>query len=75
MKNLNDLDISQGPECAYEAKAMDYSFLLKIWVKILVKNISKSLSSKYSPGMLAMHHNHLDHAKQSASDALKTASK
>ena len=43
--------------------------------KNIGKNISKSLSSKYSPGMLAMHQNLLDHAKQSASDALKTASK
>ena len=27
---------------------MDFCFLLKIWVEILVKNISKNLSSKYS---------------------------
>ena len=43
--------------------------------KNIGKNISKSLSSKYSPGMLAMHQNCLDHAKQSATDAFKTASK
>ena len=37
-------------------------------VKIIGKNISKSLSSKYSQ-------KRLDHAKQSATDTLKTASK
>ena len=39
------------------------------------KNISKSLSGKYSPGMLAMCQKLLDHAKKSATDALKTSSK
>ena len=39
------------------------------------KNISKSFSGKYSPGMLAMHQKLLDHAKKSATDALKTSSK
>ena len=39
------------------------------------QNISKNLSSKYSPGMLVMHQKRLDHAKQSATDAFKTASK
>ena len=42
--------------------------MLKIWVKILLKNISKSLISKYSQ-------NPLGHAKQSATDAFKTCSK
>ena len=37
-------------------------------VKIIGKNISKNLSSKYSQ-------KRLDHAKQSATDTLKTASK
>ena len=36
--------------------------------KIIGKNISKNVSSKYSQKLL-------DHAKQSATDALKTASK
>ena len=39
------------------------------------KNISNSLSGKYSPGMLAEHQKLLDHAKISATDALKTSSK
>ena len=41
----------------------------------LAKNISKKLSSKCSPGILATHQKLLDHAKQSATDVLKTASK
>ena len=36
--------------------------------KCIVTNISKTLSSKYSQ-------KHIDHAKQSATDALKTASR
>ena len=36
--------------------------------KNVAKNICKNLSNKYSPKLL-------DHAKQSATDALKTASK
>ena len=43
--------------------------------KTIVKNISKNLSGKYSPGMLAMRHKLLDHAKKYATDALKTSSK
>ena len=39
------------------------------------KNVSKNLSGKYSPGMLAMCQKLLDHAKQSATVAFKTASK
>ena len=39
------------------------------------KNISNSLSGKYSPGMLAEHQKRLNHAKTSATDALKTSSK
>ena len=38
---------------------MDFCLLLKTWGKILVENISKNLSSKYSQKLL-------DHAKQSA---------
>ena len=33
------------------------------------------MSGKYSPGMLAMCQKLLDHAKKSATDALKTSSK
>ena len=43
--------------------------------KNIVKIISKSLSGKYSPGMLAMCQKLVDHAKKSATDALKTSSK
>ena len=44
---------------------MDFCLLPEIRVR---KNISKNLSSKYGQKLL-------DHAKQSATDALKTASK
>ena len=43
--------------------------------KNIRKNISKSLSGKYSPGMLALRQKLLDNTKQSATDAFKTASK
>ena len=43
--------------------------------KNIGKNISKTLSGKYSPGMLAIRQKLLDHAKKSATDALKTSSK
>ena len=47
-----------------------------MWVKILVKKEAcKSLSGKYSPGMLVMDQKLLDRPKQSATDAFKTASK
>ena len=36
--------------------------------------MSKSLSGKYSLDMLAAHQKLLDHAEQSATDALKTSS-
>ena len=39
------------------------------------KNINKNVSGIYRTGMLAMHHKRLDHVKQSATDAFKTASK
>ena len=54
-----------------------YGFLsfAKNMGKNVSKNISKNLSGKYSPGMLAMRQRLLDHAKQSATDALKTSSK
>ena len=43
--------------------------------KTIGKNISKSLSGKYSPDMLAMRQKLFDHAKQSATDVFKTALK
>ena len=39
------------------------------------KNIIENLSGKYSPVMLAMRQKPLAHAKQSATDVFKTASK
>ena len=47
---------------------------VKNTVKNIGKNISKSLSGKYSLDMLAAHQKLLDHAEQSATDALKTNS-
>ena len=46
---------------------MDFCLLLKTWVEILV-NKSKNVSSKYSQKPF-------DHAKETATDALKPASK
>ena len=43
--------------------------------KNIGKNISKNLSGKYSLGMLALRQKLLNHAKKSATDALKTSSK
>ena len=43
--------------------------------KIICENTSKSLSGKYRPAMLVSCENPLDHAKQSATDILKTAPK
>ena len=43
--------------------------------KIIGKNIGKSMGGIYDSGMLAMRQKRLDHAKQSAIDALKTSSK
>ena len=39
------------------------------------KSISKSLSGRYSPGMLVMRQKLLDHAKKFTADALKASSK
>ena len=43
--------------------------------KSISKNVSKNLSDKYSPDMLAMRQKLFIHAKQSAADAFKSASK
>ena len=47
---------------------MDFYLLLKTWLKMLVKIISKNLSGKYSQKLL-------DHAKRSTADALEIISK
>ena len=49
-------------------KGYRFLFLLKIWTKNGGKNKTKNLRSKYS-------RKRLDHAKQSATNALNTASK
>ena len=46
----------------------------KNMVKSIGKNVSKTLSGKYGPGMLAARQKLPDHAKKSATDALKTSS-
>ena len=49
-------------------KSMDFCFFPKNIGKNIGKNISKNLNGKYSQ-------KRLDHAKQTATDAIKTASK
>ena len=39
---------------------MDFYLFLKIWVKILTKNISKNVSGKYGTGMLTLGQKLLD---------------
>ena len=51
----------------------DHGFLS--FAKNMDKKISKNLSDKCSPGMLAMRQKILEHTKKSATDALKTSSK
>ena len=57
--------------------AKDYALLsfAKNMGKNIGKNISRNLSDKYSPGISATCQKLLDHAKQSVTDAFKTASK
>ena len=43
--------------------------------KSIGKNISRNLSVKYGPSMLAMHQKLLDHAKNLATNAIKSFSK
>ena len=43
--------------------------------KRISKNVSKNLGSKYSPGVLAVGQELLDHAKRSPRDTFKAASK
>ena len=45
------------------------------FAKNMGKNISENLSGQYDPGILAAHRKLLDHAKQSATDPLKTSLK
>ena len=55
-------------------KGYQFFLLLNIGMKF-AKSISKNLSGKYSPGMLAMHQKSLDNAKQSVTEKSKTTSK
>ena len=55
-------------------KGYQFFLLLNICMNF-AKSISKNLSGKYSPGMLAMHQKSLDNAKQSVTDKSKTTSK
>ena len=59
---------SLQPRGRISLKGYEFFLLLKIWVKILVKNISKNLSGKYGQKLL-------NHAKQSTTYSIKTASK
>ena len=43
--------------------------------KSIGKNLSKDLIVKYGPSMLAMHQKLLDHAKNLATNAIKSSSK
>ena len=54
---------------------MGFCLLIKNMGKKICKNISKKLSGKYSPGMLAMRQKLLNHAKKFATDVVKTSSK
>ena len=54
---------------------MDFLSFAKNMVKNIDKNISKNLSGEYSLGVLVMCQRHLDRAKKSAADALKTSSR
>ena len=56
-------------------KSYGFLYFAKNMGKNIGKNISKGLSRKNSPDILAMRYKLLDHAKQSATDASKTASK
>ena len=47
---------------------MDIFLLLKTWTKLWEKNMAKNLTGKYCQILL-------DYVRQSATDALKTASK
>ena len=49
-------------------KAIYFYSLLNVWVKLLAKQINKNPSSKYIEKLF-------DHAKPSATDAVKTTSK
>ena len=57
----------------YSVQPKDRIFIKGYGFLFFAKNMSKNLSSKYSPGMLAARQKLLDHAKQSATDALKTS--
>ena len=56
-------------------KCYGFLYFAKNMGQNIVKSRSKSLSGKYGSGMLAMRQELLDHAKHSATDALRTSSK
>ena len=68
MLHLKMISCSVQPRDKLFAKSCGFLSFAKNMDKIIVKNISKIWSIKYRK-------KHFDHAKQSATDALKTASK
>ena len=56
-------------------KGCEFLSFAKNMVKHIGKNISQNLSGKCRSGMLSMRKKFLDHAKKSATEALKTSSK
>ena len=67
--------ISRDPRDRIYEKDCGLLSFAKSMCKNIVRNISKNVSGKYNPVMLAMRKKPLDHAKQYATDAFKTASK
>ena len=65
--------ISVQPRDIIFVKGYGFLSFAKNMRKKIGKNISKNLSSKYIPGRLAVRQKLLDHAKQSETDAFKTA--
>ena len=67
----------------YLVQPRDWIFVKSYWflsfaknmIKSVNKSISKNLSGKHSPGMLAMRWKRLNHDKQSATDVLKLLQK
>ena len=67
--------ISRDPRDRICEKDCGFLSFAKSMCKNIVRNISKTVSGKYNSVMLAMRKKLLDHAKQYATDAFKTASK
>ena len=66
---------SDQPRYRIFVKGCGFLFFAENMGKNIDNNISKNLSDKCSPGMLAMRQKLLDHARKSASDARKSSSK